>query len=132
MTIDYRWRGAFKNDEVNRLHAEGFDHGYSDDDWNGLLSRHSLGWVTARDAEGLVGFVNVIWDGQTHAFIEDTLVAVRARRRGIGKQLIAVAREASAAAGCDWLHVDFEDRLASFYFDSCGFVPTKAGLIRLR
>lgn len=36
-----------------------------------------------RDDQGLVGFVNVIWDGQAHAFIEDTLVARRARRQGI-------------------------------------------------
>ena len=35
------------------------------------------------------------------------------------------------AAGCEWLHVDFDDDLAPFYFDSCGFEPTRAGLIHL-
>ena len=132
MTIEYEWRGAFRNDELNQLHAEGFDHKYSDDDWNEMLSRLSLGWVTARDNQGLVGFVNVIWDGQVHAFIEDTLVANRARRQGVGKQLVATATEQSRAAGCEWLHVDFEDHLKSFYFEACGFVPTNAGLIQLR
>jgi hypothetical protein len=32
----------------------------------------------------------------------------------------------------EWLHVDFEERLAPFYFDPCGFRPTAAGLINLR
>ena len=29
------------------------------------------------------------------------------------------------------LHADFEDHLARFYFQACGFAPTRAGLIRL-
>jgi hypothetical protein len=32
---------------------------------------------------------------------------------------------------CTRLHVDFEDHLRAFYFDTCGFVPTNAGLIAL-
>jgi len=130
--VHYEWRGPVSNDDVNALHAEAFDHRPFDDDWNDQLGRLSLGWVTARDEHGLVGFVNVIWDGLVHAFIEDTAVALRARRRGIGAQLIRTAREHAAAAGCEWLHVDFEDHLRSFYFDACGFTPTNAGLIQLR
>jgi GNAT superfamily N-acetyltransferase len=132
MAIEYEWRGAFEDEEANQLHAEGFDHKYVNDDWNEILARLSLGWVTARDRQGLVGFVNVIWDGRVHAFIEDTLVANRARRQGIGKRLIAIAVQESRAAGCEWLHVDFADHLGSFYFDACGFRPTDAGLMQLR
>jgi hypothetical protein len=44
---------------------------------------------------------------------------------------VAIAVEESRAAGCEWLHVDFEDHLRSFYFDACGFQPTNAGLVRL-
>jgi GNAT superfamily N-acetyltransferase len=130
--VRYEWRGSFTNHEVNALHAEAFEHRPFDDDWSDQLARLSLGWVTARDDRGLVGFVNIIWDGLLHAFVEDTAVAVRARRQGIGVRLIEFAREQSASAGCEWLHVDFEDHLKSFYFDSCGFVPTNAGLIKLR
>jgi hypothetical protein len=36
-----------------------------------------------------------------------------------------------SAARCEWLHVDFEEYLRSFYLDSCGFRPTPAGLIAL-
>ena len=83
--ITYTWRGDFENPEVNALHAEAFDHPVYDDegwDWHAQVERHSLGWVTARDGAHLVGFVNVAWDGQVHAFVLDTMVAASARRRG--------------------------------------------------
>jgi ribosomal protein S18 acetylase RimI-like enzyme len=132
MDVIHEWRGQFENHELNALHAEGFGHRLSDTDWKGQVERHSLGWVCARDATGsLVGFVNVSWDGGRHAFILDALVAARARRQGIGKRLVAVAAEQARAAHCQWLHADFDDQLAPFYLDACGFVPTPAGLIEL-
>jgi ribosomal protein S18 acetylase RimI-like enzyme len=103
-----------------------------DDDWLGQVENHSLGWVCARTGDDLVGFVNVAWDGGVHAFVLDTIVATNARRRGIGKQLVAVVVAESRRAGCEWLHVDFDDHLRSFYFDACGFTPTNGGLIALR
>ena len=130
--IRYDWRGLVTDLELNELHAEAFEHPLLDDHWGDHLGRLSLGWVAARDDAGLVGFVNVIWDGQVHAFLEDTIVAARARRRGIGVRLVAVAREHAAEAGCEWLHVDFEDHLKDFYLVACGFSPTSAGLMKLR
>jgi GNAT superfamily N-acetyltransferase len=132
MTIRYEWRGAFANAALNALHAEGFDHRVLGDDWWGQVNRHSLGWVCAWDGAELVGFVNVAWDGAAHAFILDTLTARKARRRGIGKELVAVAAREAAAAGCEWLHVDFDEHLRGFYVDACGFTPTPAGLIALK
>jgi GNAT superfamily N-acetyltransferase len=131
--ISYEWRGPVGNDELNALHAEGFGHRPRADDWESQLARHSLGWVCARDDDGtLAGFVNVAWDGDVHAFILDTLVATAARRHGIGTRLVATAAQQARAAGCEWLHVDFDDDyLARFYFGGCGFRPTKAGLIQL-
>lgn len=128
----YEWRGDFDNAEVNALHAEGFGHAVlPDDDWRGQVQRHSLGWVCARQGDRLVGFVNVAWDGSVHAFVLDTMVTAAVRRQGIGAELVAEAVRGSRAAGCEWLHVDFEDHLRSFYFDACGFTPTNAGLIQL-
>ncbi|HEX4720999.1 MAG TPA: GNAT family N-acetyltransferase [Pseudonocardiaceae bacterium] len=128
---DYAWRGDFANDEVNALHAEGFHHRPLDIDWLAQLGRHSLGWVTARDADHLVGFVNVAWDGGVHAFVLDTVVGGTARHIGIGTRLVGLAADGARTAGCEWLHVDFEDHLIAFYFDGCGFRPTNARLIRL-
>jgi ribosomal protein S18 acetylase RimI-like enzyme len=131
MDINYQWRGEFDNAELNALHAEAFEHRVLDDDWRAQVERHSLGWVTAREDGELVGFVNVCWDGAIHAFILDTVVAARAGRRGIGTRLVRIATERARAAGCEWLHVDFDDHLRAFYFDACGFSPTNAGLIAL-
>jgi predicted N-acetyltransferase YhbS len=131
MNVAYQWRGPLDNAEVNVLHAEAFTHSVLADDWRAQLERHSLGWVCARDGEALVGFVNVAWDGVVHAFVLDTMVATRARRDGVGTRLVELAVEGARAAGCEWLHVDFEDHLRGFYFDACGFVPTNAGLIEL-
>ncbi|MEY9934364.1 hypothetical protein ABH926_009032 [Catenulispora sp. GP43] len=63
MTITYQWRGDFDNAAVNALHAEAFGHGQTATDWHTRVHRHSLGWVCARKATALVGFVNVAWDG---------------------------------------------------------------------
>ena len=131
MAITYEWRGAFDNAELNALHAEAFEHRLLADDWKSQVAAHSLGWVCARDGDGLVGFVNVPWDGGVHAFILDTMVAARAARRGVGTQLVAVAVAEARAAGCEWIHVDFDDHLRPFYFDACGFTPTNAGVIAL-
>jgi GNAT superfamily N-acetyltransferase len=129
--VTFVWRDPCTNTELEALHSDAFNHAPTDDDWNARLTRLSLGWITARDDDGLVGFVNVIWDGLVHAFILDTAVATRSQHQGIGAQLIAVARSHAAEAGCEWLHVDFDDDLRAFYFDACGFTPTNAGLKHL-
>jgi ribosomal protein S18 acetylase RimI-like enzyme len=129
--IEYTWRGHIGNGELNVLHAEAFGHRVLDDDWESQLSRHSLGWVCARDGADLAGFVNVAWDGGVHAFILDTIVAASARHQGVGTRLVAMAADHARDAGCEWLHVDFEGDLIPFYFDHCGFRPTNAGLIAL-
>lgn len=131
MAVTYEWRGDFDNTEVNALHAEAFGHPVLEDDWRGQVERYSLGWVCARKEKELVGFVNVPWDGGVHAFILDTIVTQKARRRGIGRQLVAIAVAEARAAGCEWLHVDFEDHLRAFYFEACGFTATTAGLTAL-
>jgi GNAT superfamily N-acetyltransferase len=134
MTVSYQWRGGFSSAEANALHAECFGPpvlGDDEWDWRGQVERHSLGWVCARDEAGLVGFVNVAWDGVVHAFVLDTMVTTAQRRHGVGTRLVEVAVHEARAAGCEWLHVDFEDHLRAFYVDACGFVPTNAGLIEL-
>ena len=133
--VEYRleWRGAFENGALNALHAEAFGHSVVDDEWLKQVNEHSLGWVCAwNDDDELVGFVNVPWDGALHAFVLDTIVSRKAARRGLGTAMVKLATAHARAAGCDWLHVDFDDDLRPFYFDACGFEPTNAGLINLK
>jgi len=129
--ITHEWRGPFDNAALNALHAEGFGHRVLEDDWWAQVNRHSLGWVCARESGHLVGFVNVAWNGGEHAFILDTMVSAAAQHRGIGTRLVEVATQNARAAGCTWLHVDFEAELGPFYLDHCGFRPTAAGVIAL-
>jgi GNAT superfamily N-acetyltransferase len=134
MAVSYQWRGGFTNPEVNALHAEAFGTPvFSGQEWNWarLVHRHSLGWVVAREGADLVGFVNVLWDGLVHAWLQDTMVAVSARGRGIGTALVDRARRGAKEAGCEYLHVDFEDQLGAFYYRACGFQPASAGLMAL-
>jgi predicted N-acetyltransferase YhbS len=133
MAVRYEWRGDIDNEVVERLSA---DLRPGDEtleyDWKRKVEEHSLGWVCAKDGDDLVGFVNVAWDGGDHAFLLDTRVAIAVRRQGIGQRLVEVAVENARAAGCEWLHVDFDNHLLPFYFDACGFVSTNAGLTHLQ
>jgi GNAT superfamily N-acetyltransferase len=132
--MEIAWRTPFTSAEVNALHAECFEtRVFSDEewDWKRLCEAHSLGWVSARESGLLTGFVNVLWDGLTHAWIQDVMVAREARNAGLGTQLVATVQAQAREAGCEWLHVDFEEHLAPFYLGACGFTPTRARLIRL-
>jgi hypothetical protein len=46
--------------------------------------------------------------------------------------LVTEARRAATEAGCEWLHVDFDDDLSGFYIETCGFTPAQAGVIALQ
>jgi GNAT superfamily N-acetyltransferase len=134
MAVNFEWRGAITNAEVNQLHDEAFETRVVDGaawNWNDLLDQRSLGWVVARDDDTLVGFVNVLWDGRAHAWLQDTMVVRHARRKGIGRQLVALARDGALHAGCQWLHADYGEQHREFYETACGFAPTHAGLIAL-
>lgn len=131
MEVEYTWRGVVDSVDLERLHGICFDHPPVEHDWAVQLADHSLGWVTAVHDDALVGFVNVAWDGAGHAFILDTIVAPEHRHMGIGTRLIETAVEHARAAGCEWLHVDYDDHLRDFYETACGFTPAPAGLIQL-
>jgi GNAT superfamily N-acetyltransferase len=129
--VRYAWRGPVTDEEMVDL--VGSHGGRAEPGWWDRIRPHSLGWVTARDDAGLlVGFVNVAWDGGDHAFLLDTKTRGSHQRQGIGAEVVRRAARQAAAAGCEWLHVDFEPELAPFYLDACGFRPTDAGLIHLR
>ena len=129
--IHYEWSGHLTDDEMVGLVVS---HGGNPvAGWWDRIRPHSLGWMVARTENNQVaGFVNVAWDGGDHAFLLDTKVRGDLQRQGIATALVAVATEKPREAGCEWLHVDFDSPLRSFYFDACGFDPTEAGLIRLR
>ena len=138
-SVCYRVRGPVDDVDLSALHDAAFGEPGPVLPWNSRLHHHSLTWVEAyavgteasrSGAARLVGFVNVAWDGGVHAFLLDTCVADEQRGAGIGTELVRRAVAEARKAGCDWLHVDLEPHLASFYA-RCGFGPTHAGLMRL-
>ena len=134
MTITYEWRGEFGNDEVNALHAEAFEtqvYSAEEWDWRAQVDGHSLGWVVAREDGALVGFVNVRGTASSTPGSRTRWSPGAPARRGIGAELVARATRAARDAGCEWLHVDFEEHLRDFYLGACGFRPTDAGVLEL-
>jgi predicted N-acetyltransferase YhbS len=127
--VNFRWKLAVPDHEVDHLHAEAFGEPPGRYSWK-RAQPFSLGWVTAHEASHLLGFANVAWDGNLHAFLLDVAVATDNQHSGIGRRLVARAVEEAGRAGCEWVHVDYEQRLDDFY-RSCGFAPTSAGLRRV-
>jgi len=126
--ILYKTSPGITNNALNSLFMASWpDH--HDTDFQPVLN-HSLLYVCAYDADQLIGFVNVAWDGGIHAFLLDTTVHPDYRHQGIGVQLVRQAAALAQAKGMHWLHVDYESHLSHFY-QECGFEPTEAGLIRL-
>jgi len=133
----YRERCAVDDVALSQLHAAAFGETPRLVRWGERLARHSLTWFGAfddgdgGDGERLVGFVNVAWDGDRHAFLLDAVVDPARQRRGTGAELVRRAVRAASDAGCTWLHVDFAPDLAPFVVGRCGIPPTTAGLLRL-
>jgi len=129
---DIRVRFPPEDKALSHLHRAAFG---SDDEgvlpWADRLRNHSLTWVGAFDGDELIGFVNVLSDGGSHAFLVDTVVHPAHQRRGLGAAIVRTAAAEAAGAGCIWLHVDYEPAGADFYLQACGFRRTEAGLLRL-
>jgi ribosomal protein S18 acetylase RimI-like enzyme len=127
-SITYLVDASVTNHQLNQLFAASWDeHEWSD--FEAVLSR-SLGYVCAYLGDALIGFVNLAWDGGSHAFILDTTVHPNVRQRGIGRRLVRLAVEVAEQRRVEWVHVDFEPHLRGFY-QACGFRHTEAGLLHL-
>lgn len=117
---------------ITRLHRRAFrDEDSGVEPWGDRLRRHSVTWAGAFIGNEIAAFVHVVWDGGIHGFLLDTVVHPDHQRTGLGKAVVAAAADGARAAGCRWLHVDYEPHLEEFYRDACGFDTTLAGLRRL-
>ena len=127
--VTYSVNPAVTNAELNELFAASWP-GHRPGDFRPQLER-SLAYVCARAGERLVGFVYLAWDGGIHAFLLDPTVHPDLRGRGIGQRLVREAIGVARQREVVWVHVDYEPHLRDFY-ESCGFRPTEAGVLRLR
>jgi ribosomal protein S18 acetylase RimI-like enzyme len=126
--ITYQVAPAITNEALNDLFAASWpDHQWRD--FYPILEQ-GLSFVCAYQADQLIGFVNLAWDGGVHAFILDITVHPKFRRQGVGVELVKQVAEVARSRGVKWLHVDYEPHLKSFY-RKCGFRHTEAGLMLL-
>jgi len=131
-SLQIRVRFLVDDRALSTLHAKAFGaHVEEVLPWAQRLERHAVTWVGAFEYDELRGFVHASWDGGAHAFLLDAVVDPAHQRRGIGLTMIHALTNEVAAAGCHWLHVDYEPYLSPFYRDACGFQATEAGLLRL-
>lgn len=127
--IHYALSPTVTDEELNALFAAAWaDHGFHS--FEPLLSR-SLAYICAYADSRLVGFVNVAWDGGGHGFILDTTVHPDFQRQGIGSGLLTHAAAEAKRHDIEWLHVDFEPHLTTFYREN-SYRHTEAGLLNLR
>lgn len=127
-TVSYQTNPPLTDDALNDLFARAWpDHRART--FIPVLAA-SLAFVAAFVEHRLIGFVNIASDGGAHAFLLDPTVDAEHRRRGIGTTLVRIAADLARARGCEWLHVDYEPRLAAFY-QRAGFVPSAAGVMHL-
>ena len=117
-------RGEVSSKELNALFRDAYPE-HEDKDFHRTLSRCDA-YVVARRGSELVGFAKIIGDDDLHAFLLDPIVRSDLRRRGIGRQLIAICEQEAAALGYKYLHVDFEPQNEAFY-TSLGFRGSLAG-----
>ncbi len=128
MNITYLINPSLDNPALNELFSSAWSKPYNVNFQPELEA--ALCYVAAFDNSRLIGFVKLIGDAGVHAFLLDTSVHAEYKHRGIGQELVSRAVAFAKEHGCEWVHVDFEDHLESFY-EKCGFKPTKAGLIQL-
>ena len=117
--------------ELSELHSWAFGEQPAIRPWADQLSAHSLGWVCAYDGDLLVGFVNVAWDGDLHAFVLDTAVHPDHQRQGTGSGLVREAMALAREAGCRYVHVDTGPELLGFYLAAPGMVTASAATAEL-
>ena len=129
MKVTYRICPPVKNQELNALLARaGPKHRRKNLQ---PLLRRALVYVCAYAGKHLVGFAKVVSDGGAHGFLLDPTVAPDHQRKGIGRELVEKCAKESRRRRIEWLHVDYEPRLADFY-RACGFSSTHAGLLNLK
>lgn len=106
--------------------AVGWDR--SEETYDRTLPRHCTHY-TARDADNrLVGYMSVLSDGVSDAFLLDLTVHPECRKKGLGTRIVRRAIRDLRDAGVRCVQVTFADDLEPFYAQ-CGFHIFKGGII---
>jgi len=99
-----------------------------DGEYDAILERSHF-HLSILDEGALVGFVNVISDGQSFAFLCDLMVNPLLGGQGAGRALIELAVRLLREQGIRTVQVVFDPALEGFY-KACGFEVYAGGSVR--
>jgi ribosomal protein S18 acetylase RimI-like enzyme len=89
--------------------------------WNGRLEsckkslQKSYLYICCFNGYELIGFVDVVSNGVTDAYIQDLVVEPSYQKKGIGKNLMNMAIEKLKNDGVYYISVMFDESLLGFY-----------------
>jgi ribosomal protein S18 acetylase RimI-like enzyme len=93
-----------------------------------ILNRHYTYYTVRNEDDQLIGYMSVLSDGISDAFLLDLVVHPQYQRKGLGKRIVKKAITDIKAAGIRCIQVTFNNDLESFY-EKCGFHIFKGGII---
>lgn len=105
--------------------------------WNGMENsykeslKRSYLYICCFDDDKLVGFLDVVSNGITDAYIQDVVVNPDYQGTGIGSTMMNMAIDALKKDGVYAISVLFEEKLKSFY-EEFGFHILMAGQMETR
>ena len=94
MGVIYAKDGAVRPEEVHELLREGgFLRPLDDPERTQRMLDNGSFYITARDGEGLVGFIRILTDYAFYGMVTEVAVAPTHKGQGVGKELVRQARE---------------------------------------
>lgn len=90
----------------------------------------SVFYICAYEGENLIGFLDVVGNGVTDAYIQNFLVAADRQGCGIGKAMMDLAVKRLTELGIRNAWLIFDPELEPFY-RQFGFAPLAGGRLRL-
>ncbi|MFC1533244.1 GNAT family N-acetyltransferase [Thermodesulfobacteriota bacterium] len=96
--------------------------------YESILCKHFAYYIARADDYGLIGYVSVLCDGISNAFLLDLMVHPEYQKARLGIHLVRTAVKDLKQAGIRCVQVTFNDDLEPFY-KQCGFHIFKGGII---
>ena len=93
-----------------------------------ILQRHYTYYIVRAEDGRLIGYMSVLSDGISDAFLLDLMVHPDFQRQQIGRQLVQRAIKDLRDAGIRCVQVTFDEKLRDFYA-KCGFHIFGGGII---
>lgn len=125
--VEINRNGPVEPREIEALReAVGWDRG--EGIYETILQRHYTYYTVRMNNADLIGYMSVLSDGVSDAFLLDLMIHPQAQRKGIGERLVKYAIRDLKHDGIRCIQVTFEQGIKCFY-EKCGFHIFGGGII---